>query len=167
MAKLTDKLDQIFQKYDERQAEHRKVQQEAKKAEDVFLEDFANFRRDVVKPFFDEIGAYLKQKGHDFRIREQDYSVGEDKKTTDAGITLFIFPAGVEPRGHREYENPHYSVFATRYSKTLRLHGSNMRPGSGGSAGPRGEYKLEQLNRQVLENDLVKHLGDIFPGPRA
>ena len=164
MATLTDKLGQLLDKHGQRQARDEKTQQDVKKAGDVFVEEFVKFRAGVIKPLFEEVGNSLKQHGHDYSVKEQEYGIGADKKTTDAGITLLIYPQGVNRDGHAEHEFPSYSVSAVGYSKALRLHGSYMRPHSGGGAGPRGEYKLQQLSREVLEEDLLKLLAQVFPG---
>lgn len=160
--KLTDSLDKLLDKYDERRAEQLKAQQATKKDEDIFLENFSKFRDAVARPLFEGIGNHLRARGHEFELRQEEYGIGADQRTNDANIGLFIYPKGVARGQYRHYEYPHYTVFASRIGKFIRTHASNMRPGGGGVAGPRGEYKLEQLTRQVLEEEVLKVLGEIF-----
>lgn len=112
---------------------------------------FANLKLTVIRPTFEGIGTMLKERGHAYNISE------------DSGgkISIHIVPAGVQ-QSIRPFDwFPTFSCFGAPITRTVGLHGRNMRPNSEASSGSRGEYGLAQVNKELVEKELMKFIGEI------
>ena len=149
-------------KYEQRLEEAKKRQEQIKSEEDVFLSEFTRLRKEVIHPRMEDIGNPLKERGHDYRISEEEESVDLEGRTRDARITMNIFPAGVDRSAYRPENTPSISFVATRYKKKIWAHSSNIMPNRGGSAGPRGEFNAEEITSDVVEREVLGVLKEIF-----
>ena len=116
-----------------------------------FPSEFAKLKLTVIRPTFENIGNMLKERGHQYNISE------------DSGgkISIHIVPAGVQ-QSIRPFDwFPTFSLFGAPITRTVGLHGRNMRPNSEASSGSRGEYSLAQVNNEVVEKELMKFIGEI------
>jgi hypothetical protein len=118
---------------------------------DDFAGEFARLKLSVIRPVFETIGTMLAVRGHEFNISE------------DPGgkISIHIVPAGVSKSIHPYDWFPTFSFFGAPFTKTVGLHGRNMRPNAEGSSGLRGQYKPAQITREVVETELMKFIGEI------
>ena len=121
-----------------------------KSAEDVFAEEFARLKESVIRPVFENVGTRMAAQGHEFNISEE--VMGK--------ISIHIVPAGAVKSIHPYTWFPTFSLFAAPFAKTVGVHGRNARPNSEGS-GQRGDYKLPQVTREVVEKELSKFIGEI------
>lgn len=123
----------------------------ARTGKDDFPGDFAKLKLLVIRPAFEAIGRMLKERGHEFNISE------------DPGgkISIHIVPAGVNKSIHPYDWFPTLSFFGAPFTRTVGLHGRNARRNSESSSGPRGEYKLSQVNKEIVEKELMKFVGEI------
>lgn len=121
------------------------------RVEDDFPGDFARLKLTVIRPTFEAIGNMLKERGHQFNISE------------DPGgkISIHIVPAGVNKSIHPFDWFPTFSIFGAPFTRTVGLHGRNMRPNSEVSSGSRGDYKPAQLSKEIVEKELMKFIGEI------
>lgn len=156
-AELGRLLDQYDQKREAVAARMRQV----KADELAFLDEFARVKRSVVRPIFEQVGAVLRARGHDFTILEDEYALDQGGKTTEATISIRILPA--RPEGSATGPDQHSSLaFATRhYNKVVEIHGGSEASRSGISAGPRGEYQLAQITVGLVRNELLKVVAEI------
>lgn len=116
-----------------------------------FPGEFAKLKVTVIRPTFENIGNMLKERGH-------QYNISED---SSGKISIHIVPAGVQ-QSIRPFDwFPTFSFFAAPITRTVGLHGRNMRPNSEASSGSRGEYRLAQVNNEVVEKELMKFIGEI------
>ena len=124
---------------------------QSKTAVDDFPGDFAKLKLSVIRPAFETIGNTLKARGHKINISE------------DAGgkISIHIVPAGVNKSIHPYDWFPTLSFFGAPFSRTIGLHGRNARRNSDSASGPRGEYKPSQVNKEIVEKELMKFVGEI------
>jgi hypothetical protein len=155
------KLARLLDQYDERRRLAEEKLRQAKAAEVSFTEGFTQLRRDVIRPVFEQMGNLLRQKGHDFSIEEEDFAIGQDGKGTDARISIYIILSGIKGTPYAKDQLPSLSFIATRYTMTVWLHGSNVLPDAGGSAGPRGDYQITQITRDLVESELVNLIAEI------
>ena len=125
--------------------------QQVKSDEDAFAADFATLKLAVIRPAFETIGNNLKERGHEFNISEEP----------GGKISIHIVPAGVNKSIHPYDWFPTLSFFGSPFTKTIGLHGRNMRPNSEGTSGSRGDYKLAQVNQEIVEKELMKFIGEI------
>ena len=124
---------------------------QGKAAEDTFVGDFARLKQSVIRPTFATIGNLLQERGHEFNISEEP----------GGKISIHIVPAGVNKSIHPYDWFPTLSFFGSPHTKTIGLHGRNMRPNSESSSGSRGDYKPSQINRDLVEKELMKFIGEI------
>jgi hypothetical protein len=70
-------------------------------------------------------------------------------------------PAGARKSIHPYDWFPTLSFNAAPFTKTIGLHGRNARRNSDSSSGPRGDYKPSQVNKELVEKELMKFVGEI------
>lgn len=158
---MPDELDKYLDVYEKKQEEKQRSQTEKRQQEDAFLAQFSEFRRSVAKPVFEEIGARLRKRGHDFEITEQEHAVDHNGRASDARIEFRFYPRGMDRSRVRSSEGPSLSVIGTRTEKALALHGCTIADG-GGVAGGRGNFTLETLTGDRLRQELVKLVGEVL-----
>jgi hypothetical protein len=120
-------------------------------AEETCHGDVAKVKASVIRPVFAAIGNMLQERGHEFNISEEQ----------GGKISIHIVPAGVSRSIHPYDWFPTLSLFAAPFTKTVGLHGRNMRPNSEAASGPRGEYKLSQVDSALVERELTKFISEI------
>jgi len=119
--------------------------------EDKFYDEFAKLKVSVIRPAFAAIGNMLKERGHEYNISEE----------TNGKISIHIVPAGVNKSIHPFDWFPTLSYYCAPFKKTINLQGRNMRPNSEGSTGSRGDFQPAQVDRDLVEKELVKFIGEI------
>jgi hypothetical protein len=124
---------------------------QSKAAVDDFPGDFAKLKLSVIRPAFENIGNILKERGHEINISE------------DAGgkISIHIVPAGAKKSIHPYDWFPTLSFTAAPFTRTIGLHGRNARRNSDSASGPRGDYRPSQVNKEIVEKELMKFVGEI------
>jgi len=124
---------------------------QSKAAVDDFPGDFAKLKLSVIRPAFENIGNMLKERGHEINISE------------DAGgkISIHIVPAGARKSIHPYDWFPTLSFIGAPFTRTIGLHGRNARRNSESASGPRGEYRPSQVNKEFVEKELMKFVGEI------
>ena len=118
---------------------------------DDFPGDFESLKLSVIRPAFEAVGNAMKARGHEFNISEEP----------GGKISFHLVPAGVNKSIHPYDWFPTFSIFGAPYSKTVGLHGRNMRPNSEPTSGSRGDYPPAQLSREILEKELMRFVGEI------
>ena len=124
---------------------------QGKPAGDDFAGDFAKLKLTVIRPVFETVGNTLKERGHEFNISEEP----------GGKISIHIVPAGVSKSIHPYTWFPTLSFFGAPFTKTIGLHGINARRNSDGGTGERGNYKLLEVNRAIVDKELMKFIGEI------
>ena len=125
--------------------------QQRESKEDTFAGEFAMLKVSVIRPVFASIGNMLKERGHEFNISEE----------LGGKISIHIVPAGVNKSIHPYDWFPTLSFFAAPFRRTVGLQGRNMRPNSEASSGSRGDYTPTQINKEIVEIQLMKFIGEI------
>jgi len=119
--------------------------------EDSFAGEFAKLKLSIIRPVFSSIGNMLQERGHEFNISEEP----------GGKISIHIVPAGVNKSIHGYDWFPTLSFFSAPFTKTIGLHGRNMRPNAEGSSGNRGDFTLAQVTQDLVERELMKFIGEI------
>ena len=126
-------------------------QPQSKTREDDFPGDFARLKQSVIRPTLETIGNRLKERGHEFNLSEEP----------GGKISIHIVPAGANKSIHPYDWFPTLSFFGAPYTKTVGLHGRNMRPNSEPTSGSRADYKPAQISQEIVEKELMKFVGEI------
>jgi hypothetical protein len=150
---LRDELGKLLDNYDERRRAVLAREQKVRDDEALFLAQFAELRRSVIRPAFEAAATMLAERGHLASITEQEFSVAEGSKVSEAWIALRIVAAGTKEANARSL-----AISTRHYSKTvLRNAGKPLE-------GAKGTYPLEKINRQRVEEELVKFVAGIVAG---
>jgi hypothetical protein len=126
----------------------------------MFLVQFDELRRDVVRPIFEAAGAVLQARGHAFRIVEEPFRAENGGKTAEAAIELHVAPAGLEalPLAHAHLRA---LSFTTRhYNKTVTIRNGAV-PHEGMLAGAKGAFPLDKIDRQLVEDEVLKLMASL------
>jgi len=154
LGKLLDEYD--ARRRDELERDHRTKEEDA-----LFLRQFAELRRDVIRPVFEAAAAMLEQRGHRYSIAEQEFTAGSAGRIGEAGISLRIAPSGTKAPLHEDRHS--LSITTRHYNKTVWVN-SGESAGSGGVAGAKGAYALERVTKQLVEDELVAFVGRVVSG---
>ncbi len=93
----------------------------------------------------------MKARGHEINISEEP----------GGKISIHIVPAGANKSIHPFDWFPTFSFFGAPFTKTIGVHGRNMRPNSDNGSGSRGDYKPAQITQALVEKELMKFIGEI------
>ncbi|HEY7657153.1 MAG TPA: hypothetical protein VH881_09850 [Burkholderiales bacterium] len=122
-----------------------------KAAVDDFPGDFAKLKLSIIRPALEDVGIKLRERGHEIAISED----------ASGRISIHIVPAGANKSIHPYDWFPTLSFIGAPFTKTVGLHGRNARRNSDSASGPRGDYKTSQVNKEVVEQELMKFVGEI------
>jgi hypothetical protein len=116
-----------------------------------FPGEFARLKASVIRPVFEAIGNTLKAQGHEFNVHEE----------AGGRISIHIVPPGVKKSIHPYDWFPTLTFFGTPLAGTIGLQGRNMRPNSEVASGSRGIYAPAQIDKNLVEKELMKFVGEI------
>jgi hypothetical protein len=125
--------------------------QQGKAGEDGFPGEFERLKLSVIRPAFEDIGNRMKARGHEINISEEP----------GGKISIHIVPAGAKKSIPPFDWVPTFSFFGAPFTKTIGVHGRNMRPNSDNGSGSRGDYKPAQITQALVEKELMKFIGEI------
>jgi hypothetical protein len=128
-----------------------------------FLDDFAALRRGLVRPLFEAAGAILKERGHEFSIKEEEFASHTAGRSTEAAITLLIAPAGMEKPPPPD-EHLRALSFTTRHYNRVICVRNGAAPHEGTLAGAKGAYPLAKIDAQLVEEEIVKLMAAMVKG---
>ena len=153
--RLRTQLTSLLDRYDASRREADSRMRQARVDDALFLQRFAELRRDVVRPVFEAAGALLHERGHEFSISEEEFQIQGAGKSLEAAIELRIAPFGMEklPQAH---DHLRALSFATRhYNKTVCIR-NGAEPHAGSLAGAKGAVALADINAQLVEEEVLK-----------
>ena len=156
-------LGKMLDEYDERRRGDLAREQQVRDEDAAFLAQFAELRRNVVRPVFEAAGAMLAERGHEFSISEDEFAVGEGGKVTEAGISLHIVPSGMSSRLHADDHGRSLSFSTRHYNKTVWIN-SGVAMNAGGVAGSKGAFPLARIDRPRVEEELLKFVAGVIAG---
>lgn len=164
MVDVRKQLDAILETYDRKLKEKKEGIEKTKKEEETFLKEFKKTRSQVIRPVMEEMGRRLKERGHNYRIKEEEETQDSEGRTKDARITMDIYPSELDPVEYilEPGSTPTISFSAIRYKKKVAIYGSNIMPYRGGTGGPRGEFDISQINSDFVTQEILKMLQEIF-----
>jgi hypothetical protein len=95
----------------------------------------------------------LAERGHLASISEQEFSVAEGSKVSEAWIALRIVAAGAKEENARSL-----SISTRHYNKTVWINAGKPLEGS------KGTYPLEKVDQQRVEEELVGFVAGVVAG---
>jgi hypothetical protein len=158
---LREELGKMLDEYDERRRSVLEQEQNVRDSDALFLRQFGELRHSVVRPVFEAAGSMLAQRGHAFDISEEEFSSGSGRQATEAGISIRIVPSGSKAPLHDDHAQ-WLSITTRHYAKTVWINAGAGN--AGGVAGSKGAYPLERVDRQLVEEELLKFVRGIVAG---
>ena len=149
---LREGLAKLLDEYDQRRRGDLQREQRTKDEGALFLKEFAELRRNVIRPVFEAAGAMLEARGHRYSITEQEFLAGSEGRIAEAGISLRIVPSGTKAPLHEDQRS--LSITTRHYNKTVWIN-SGAALEAGGLAGAKGAYELPKVTRQLVEEELL------------
>jgi hypothetical protein len=150
---LRDELGKLLNQYDEQRRATLAREQKVRDEDALFVAQFAELRRGVIRPAFEAAAAMLAQRGHIASITEQEFSVAEGGKVSEAWIALRIVVSGAKDESARSLS------FSTRhYNKTVWINAGKPLEGT------KGTYLLEKIDRARVEEELVRFVAGVIAG---
>jgi hypothetical protein len=156
---LQESLGKMLDQYDQRRNAELARVQKLREDEALFLARFAEIRRTIVRPVFEAAGATLSERGHEFSISEADFSSDSERKIVEAGISIRIMPSGMMARAQDDEHARSLSITTRHYNKTVWINAGAGN--AGGTAGAKGAYPLDRIDRQFVEEELLKFVASI------
>lgn len=156
---IKSRLDATFQKHEATKRAAIEAKQVAETKEQIFLREFMEARESIIRPAMEEIGEYVKSKGHNYEVSTEDDSPSLDSRSrsTPASIHLTLGD------GHRpSHEFPGFSVICEKGQQKVRFHESTMWPGRGGHAGSAGEASLSEVTKDLVQEKILKVVAAAF-----
>jgi len=146
-------LDAIFQKHEaaRKLADHH-AERALSQKEETFLARFYSVRASILRPRMQEFGEYVKSRGYDYEIDEQDERVGGEP--TNSGSIAIHFITNREA-GRSIRECPTFIFSCESSHERVRLFESTVAPGGGGHSGTVGEVPLAELTPDFVERQLL------------
>ena len=159
--RLSRELGAMLDRYDSARLADAARERAGKDEEELFLAQFAELARSVVRPVFEAAGEILRSRGHEFAISEEAFASRGGGSAVEAAIRLRIVPAGMD-RVMRGDEDLHALAFTTRhYDKTVCIrNGAAPYEGVGAKSG----YPLARIDRQLVEDELLKLMTALVEG---
>ncbi|MFA7253725.1 MAG: hypothetical protein WC107_04165 [Patescibacteria group bacterium] len=151
-------LEQIMNRFNQDSEGLKARKEEEKKSQDEFAAKFEETKKEIIWPAFVDIGNQLNGYGHDYHISEAQEYVDATAHFTPSSITLNIYPAVVDKAFYKPDCTPYVSFIANRYAKKVGITVSTMMPEDGGAIGSHGEFELEQITGEFVEQEVVKVL---------
>ena len=155
---MRDALTKLLDVYDARRRGDLEREQKTRDDEVRFLKDFADLRREVIRPVFEAAGALLEERGHRYSITEQEFLGGSEGRIAEAGITLRIVPSGTKAPLHEDQRS--LSISTRHYNKTVWIHTGEPQA-AGGLAGGKDAFALEKVTKQLVEEELIALVGRV------
>ena len=149
---------------------YRRKQQEAKRKQDqeqyeleLYLDDFKDLRQRVIRPVMEEMGGILEENGHDYKIKEREYSMDKKAFALEAQIEFKIFPRGNEEEFYAE-NHPSVMFSSDVASHKIKVHGSYVMPERRGERELIRTYGISEITGDIVEKEILEILTKAFNG---
>lgn len=159
--RLRTGLATLLDEYDETRRATREREAQASADGALFLRQFSDLRRHVVRPVFEAAGDLLRERGHEFSIEEEEFIAEPGGKAIEAAIALRIAPAGMEKAAPADDDIRALSFTTRHYNKTVTVrNGAMPHEGAGAKAG----YPLARIDRELVEDEVLKLMAAMVRG---
>jgi len=148
VGRLLDELDTKSRVVEDRKRRVKADQEE-------FDQAFAHAMEAVVKPAFLKVGGLLTGRGHLVTIAEEQSITEPGVAPAESGMSIRIAPSGGETPLKPD-QVPWLSIATRHYNKTVSVRSGNVGSAASGVTGPHGDYPMAQLDRPLVEEQLLK-----------
>ncbi len=159
--KIQSEIDNLFVRRDERLRKQAAESEQRRVKEEEFLGGFRKLRAEVIKPALQELSDYVKGKGLNASVEENEETQDSEGRTRAAAISIvFTLP---ETRGYaRTSEYPNVSFRASRSEMRVTVGESTIGPGRGGHSGGAGSFQLQEVTKELVREKTLAVLREII-----
>ena len=159
--RMREALGRILDQFDERRRAIEAHELKVRADDERFLRQFAELRRDVIRPVFESAGAVLLERGHRFSVTEQEFGADAGGQPMEAAITLTVVPAGTQPSLHADDHARSLSIMTRHYNKTVWINSGESKD-AGGRAGAKGAHAPDKINAQLVEDEVLAFVAKVL-----
>jgi|GEM_PF-915507 len=165
--KVKSSLDEILDQHDAKLKEvtERAVREQSQ--HNQFHEEFSRIRDNIIRPAMEEIGNYMKQKGHSFNIIESKEQFDSRLKIYKGsrGIIMTILPSGFNPSDFSNSNIPSLGFYADMRTRKIEITENNVMPHWGGTSGSKDSAELSELTKDYVQKQILQLLKTIVDKP--
>jgi len=156
-----DKLNSVLDKYEEKQTNSKNEKEKRKTEHELYLEKFRKIADEIIKPVMQEIGSVLQSKGHEYKISQIEEAKEKSGRPIHERIKMEIYPEG-EPPNYINLDFPILSFVVDTCVNEVSTHVSTMMPNHGGYSKEKSKYKLSEITKEVVEEEIVSLITTSF-----
>jgi hypothetical protein len=150
-------LKEMLDRYELKQQQQIQQRDDRRIELEKFLSAYLALTESVIKPGFAEFSATLAKRGHPCTVEMENPGNLRDILPATK-ITLTIFPDAAT----LTHGNPSLSYTASSNQRKIAAHRCTLTSSGGVNASSVGEYSLEQLSRDVIEQHLFDLAASVF-----
>ena len=150
-------FDQMMDNYDHKREEDRLAIEREKSEVEKFWQEFNKLRMEVIKPVMKEIGSLLSERGHNYRISEDESLFDNEGQAQEEKITMSVIPAGMES----DYTS-RISLTATARRKIRFYHDIICLATDSRESGTLAEFWVNEIKPDIIESKIVEVLQKVF-----
>lgn len=133
-----------------------RVAREQKKV--AFIKEYTDVKNKVIKPAMQEVVEQLKAKG--LRCEIQENNDTEQRIARELNSIVIYFPLEDDTPRH-SYDFPYIAFRANSHTESVNICENTSAPGRRGHATPVGDYKLDDINTNLVQNTVMNLLDAI------
>lgn len=157
---LKARLEGLFEIHNSKQRQQQKAVDERALRQAEFLERFYTATLEVFIPAFEELTAFARSKGLDARVDVGKEGIDGQGRPRAAYAAIRFYMGKDLHRPAHEY--PHLTIMCEKSSLATAIHKSTIAPGAGGQGGPVGQFQLDILTKEFLQQKVVELLQEIL-----
>ena len=147
---LMDKFDRMIEK-------DRLDREREKDETEKFWHKFQKVRAEIIRPVMKDIGNLLRERGHGYRISEDESLFDRDGQAQEEKITMSIIPAGTESDN-----SSRISLTATAHRKIRLYHDIVCIATESRESGTIAEFWVDEITNDLIEDKIIYILTKIF-----
>jgi hypothetical protein len=157
-------LEEASKKYAQKMEEAKHTETEKRQLQDESFKQFLEKSKPIILDALNEIGEYLKNQGHNYKISLNDKTVDKMGEVLGASITYDILP-NFDKSVVTENQDKHPSITYSYSVRSKKVHTRVLEymPGSGsGSSGPDTEIELADITKDVVQERVARLVTENF-----
>jgi hypothetical protein len=153
----TDELDDLLNRFDDRNKKRSAGQGEAVTDEEAFVAEFETARKTIIKPTLVKLGEQVKPRGHSYALREGEFkrAYGSRPLPDEAFIRMQIYLSNEGPPEMGDDDRRAYIMFKTNFrTRKVEMIVSDL-TATGGETQKEGEFMVNQFTPMFVQEKFV------------
>jgi uncharacterized protein YjaZ len=154
-------LDALLTANDEKKQQTVQAQTKARNESEEFVGSFKKVTTTVIRPALEQVKTQLNVRNRQCRIEEELDATARDGKEQRAAISIY-FNISSDRYVPSLHEYPHVSFYCDKHEKVVQIHESTIGPNHGGSSGPAGSLKLNEVTDSIVKSKIMNVLRELY-----